>query len=64
MTLSSDVSRFPANHQQIETVALGYTGQDALRYPWLCVLRARLHELPGVLIAGECRCLQQLYLLL
>ena len=62
--VSSDVPGFPADHQQVETVALLDTGQDALRYPKLCVLRAGLHELPGVLATGECRTLQGLYMLL
>ena len=64
LSVSSDIPGFPAYHQQIETVALGYTGQDALCYPRLSVLRARLHELPRIGAVGECRGLQQLYLLI
>ena len=62
LSISSDIPCFPAYHQQVEPVAFGYTGQDALRHPRPCVLRAGLHELPGVLAVGECRTLQGLYL--
>ncbi len=31
--MSPEISRFPANHQEIQTVALGNTREDALGHP-------------------------------
>ena len=33
ITMSPEISRFPANHQEIETVTLGNAGEDALGHP-------------------------------
>ena len=41
--MSPEFSCFPPDHQEVEPVALLYTGQNALHYPRLCVLRAGLH---------------------
>ena len=60
----SNISCFPAYHQEIQTVALLQAGQDALSHPRLSGLRARLHELPGVLAVGENRGHELLFLFL